>query len=503
MDTANNNQRPVKNSFRGFEPLTANYVYCPNQFFDVCLPNCSRGAVRIVAYVLRQTLGWLDRKGNPIQQEISVSYRELIEKAGVSRGAIGPSLKEAVDAGFLTCIQKGSPHVRGETARTATYRLRWDQTGEYQRNDKRLTGFFAGEGHRTPVPNAFFDQIVPRESLSVIKVVGTVIRHTIGYQNQFGGRRMEAPLAYRFISRYANLSNGRVLTLAIQTALTAGYIECVTEGVFAYDQSQRQAAEYTVRWLDAEEKETIGSKKPTAQPAESDRFKKTSSIGSGSPAGDRFKTASNKKTNSKDTDKQQIVDAEKNAKQETSNVIESLMKQGIDQRTAQVMANQHAAEVIRQQIAWLPSRKPSENPAGMLRRAIEGNWPQSPEVAVREKHRERRQQQRLLQRQQNSDDIVVATRKKERREHQQRLLQEWGTASLEERQRWIQAAARRETSTRLADIIRRENVQATKPHLQVLDVIAAEKNLPGVLQLHDSVDNSVGKSMSNRSAGTR
>ena len=79
----------------------------------------------------------------------------------------------------------------------------------------------------------------------------------------------------------------------------------------------------------------------------------------------------------------------------------------------------------------------------------------------------------------------MATRKTERGEHQQRLLQEWGSATLEERQRWIQAAARRETSTRLADIIRRENVQATKPHLQVLDVIAAERNLPGVLQLHD------------------
>ena len=121
----------------------------------------------------------------------------------------------------------------------------------------------------------------------------------------------------------------------------------------------------------------------------------------------------------------------------------------------------------------------------MLRRAIEGNWPQPPEMVVLEKQRERRQQQRLKQRQQNSEDVVMATRKKERSEHHQRLLQEWGTASLEERQRWIQLAARRETSTRLADIIRRETAQATKPHLQVLDAIAAERNLPRVLQLHD------------------
>ena len=50
--------------FQGFEPLTANFIYCPNQFFDVCLPHCSRGAVRFVAYLLLRTLGWRDENGN-------------------------------------------------------------------------------------------------------------------------------------------------------------------------------------------------------------------------------------------------------------------------------------------------------------------------------------------------------------------------------------------------------------------------------------------------------
>jgi hypothetical protein len=50
----------AKAPFPGFELPTANFIYCPNQFFDVCLPHCSRGAVRFIAYLLRRTLGWLD-----------------------------------------------------------------------------------------------------------------------------------------------------------------------------------------------------------------------------------------------------------------------------------------------------------------------------------------------------------------------------------------------------------------------------------------------------------
>ena len=86
-------QLPVSTNFEGFEPLKSNYVFCPNQFFDVCLKSKSRGMVRIIAYVIRQSLGWLDENGQPINETVKVSYRDLIEKAGVSRGAIGKALQ--------------------------------------------------------------------------------------------------------------------------------------------------------------------------------------------------------------------------------------------------------------------------------------------------------------------------------------------------------------------------------------------------------------------------
>ena len=64
---------PAVLSFSGFKPPTSNTTYTPNQFFDVVVPNFSRGVVRIVAYLIRKTLGWCDANGNPQEEQIQFS----------------------------------------------------------------------------------------------------------------------------------------------------------------------------------------------------------------------------------------------------------------------------------------------------------------------------------------------------------------------------------------------------------------------------------------------
>jgi hypothetical protein len=117
--------------FDGFEPLTGNFVYCPNQFFDVCLPNYSRGVVRLVAFMLRETIGWLDKNGNPIKQNITVSYADLVNKAGVSRGAARKVIDEAVAGGFIRCTDAGHASERGVAGHAASFSLCWDAGEEY------------------------------------------------------------------------------------------------------------------------------------------------------------------------------------------------------------------------------------------------------------------------------------------------------------------------------------------------------------------------------------
>ena len=90
---------PKHPQFEGFAPLQSNTTYCPNQFFDVVLPHFARGVVRLVGYVIYRTFAWSDRDGRPIGEQHKVSYRELIEEAGISRGALSEVIDEALPFG--------------------------------------------------------------------------------------------------------------------------------------------------------------------------------------------------------------------------------------------------------------------------------------------------------------------------------------------------------------------------------------------------------------------
>lgn len=427
-----------------------------------------------MAYILRQTLGWLDVNGKPLQQDIVVSYRDLIQRAGVSRGAISPALKEAVDSGFLVCRKQGSAKSVGDHGQSGAYTLRWNSESVYTTQLQEFSGFYVGEGHRTPIPNAFFDELIVSESLAVLKVVGTVLRHTVGYQNQFG-RRQVAPLSYRYISQYAQLSQGRVLSRAIRTALASGYIECVEQGKFAMKAESRRAASYRVRWLNKAENDVVGSKKPPIQNVATNRFKKATGDGSKKPLPDRFKKASTEKTESNNTLKQQNV-VVRNLKEG----IEALKSEGMDGKTATRLATEFGTDLVIQQVQWLDERKPTENRVGMLRKAIEESWSAPRNVQIREKREQERQRFREKEIEQRQEDAASNRRKKERHERKERLLTEWGSASLEERAHWIRAATKRETSATLVRMLRGSDAQTSNPRMQILDEIARERNLPPI-----------------------
>ncbi|MFT5091917.1 MAG: hypothetical protein ACI93T_000736, partial [Porticoccaceae bacterium] len=209
-------------------------------------------------------------------------------------------------AGYITCTQQGRPKTQGKAGQTASYIVRWDTNAEYTTDLKLFRGFYAGEGCRTPIPNTFFNRVVPRERLTVVKVVGTVLRHTVGYQNQFGGRRSLAPLAYSYMQRWANIRDRSSLSEAIKLAIADGYIRRVSQGVVNAKSALRQPATYAVNWRTEARTETIGSK---TRPAGSNRFKNQTSIGSKTRPADRFKNQTKEKTNKKDTYKQQAANA--------------------------------------------------------------------------------------------------------------------------------------------------------------------------------------------------
>ena len=341
--------------FNGFEHLTANYLYCPNQFFEVCLPNYSRGTVRLVAYMLRKTLGWLDKEGNPVKQNISISYRDLIVEAGISRGAIRKALDEAVTGGFITCIQKGQANGNNQAAETACYSLRWSTENQYHKNPEQFNGFFSGEGHRTPIPNLFFDSVVKEEALSVVKVVGTVLRHTVGYQNQFGGRRQIAPLSYSYILKYTNLSDRTTLSQAIQHAIATGYIRCVQKGGIDSQSSKRRPSTYAVRWHEQANSKGNGSK---TRPVNQQRYKNQTDNGSETRPVAQFKNQTEEMPLENNTNKQQDVSSDSVVAVENLESLSLLQQAGFDEDVVLELSEKRGLEEIKQQIEWLPHRNP-------------------------------------------------------------------------------------------------------------------------------------------------
>jgi hypothetical protein len=377
--------------FGGFLPLTANYLYCPNQFFDVCLPHASRGVVRLVAYLLRRTLGWLDKDGKPVEQQIVVSYQDFIQSANVSRGSIAKVIDEAIDGGFVRRVQRGRANGTGRAGQAGRFELRWAEDGPYVTDPKRFRGFFTGEGHRSPVPDSFFDRVIPAESLAVAQVVGAVLRHTVGYQNQFGGRRPHASLSYSYLQRYTGIGGRRHLRDAVQQSLERNYVQVIQEGFFNPMAGHKgQAAQYGVRWVDSGSVAPgIGLKRePTrlrAVWARSVQKGHQRNGSKGEPAGwfkkgtsdrprrepaERFKKGTEEKTSTKDTSQKQQQSAG------ADSPVSLLLKEGFDERTASALAADASAEAIRNQIVWLPRRQPSRNRLGMLRRAIVEEWPE-------------------------------------------------------------------------------------------------------------------------------
>lgn len=370
-------------AFEGFSLPRSNTTYTPNQFFDVCLPHYSRGVVRLVAYMIRKTLGWCDRDGNPQDEEILVSYQDLVENAGISRGAIREAIREAIKGKFIACVREGRPSAASVSSVTALYALRWSGSPEYLRDPKKFNGFYEAEGHRTDIPNDFFDYLLPRESLAVTKVVGSIIRFSIGFQARRGSRRQEAVLSYRAIQEYAKIKNPTTLSEAIQTAIENRYIVRIRAGRFdPRAAAASTAASYAIRWADSGRYDPTGSKN-VAEENSADRFKKRSETGSKNVAEDRFKKRSKEIKHINKTSKQQQSDHQHQPAPELDfavaariGVFKELGEVGFDEKTAEQLVSAYPSQQIANQIRWLPLRGAKQNPLGMLRRAIEENWPE-------------------------------------------------------------------------------------------------------------------------------
>lgn len=388
-------------AFTGFKSPTSSTTYTPNQFFDVVLPHASRGCLRLVAYLIRKTLGWSDEHGNPQNPNAHVTYRELIENAGISRGAIKEAITEAMDKRFIDCLRFGQPHKAGEEGFSALYSLRWDEREEYVTSLPEFNGFFAGNGNLTHIPNQFFDYLVPREALAVVRVVGVIIRHTIGFQTRFGFRRQHVEMSFSEIMRRTGIASSSTVSTALKAAVDGRYICKVSEGFFDPDAGvASKATTFGVNWEDSPQiepnsangskieagdrsnnrsgvLETVQkSKRDNGSEIEADKRPKTEAETVQESKREAFKNRSDiKTTNLNNLPKQQQTDVVVGEVKSLSLLVQKLMAVGIDGTKASELVEQFDADRIERQLKALPSRKVKSSVTGFLIRAIERDIP--------------------------------------------------------------------------------------------------------------------------------
>ena len=402
------NEEELSPAFPGFPDFRANVTFTPLQFFTVVIPHCSRGTVRIVGYALRKVLGWVDEHGNPTREQLRFTYRELIEKAGVSRESIGGALQEAITRRFLSCRQAPQPDAPGQSAHSGLYELCWDTEGRYTDDPAAFRGFYfpeaavieEQEGPRTirrpktarkNIPNAFFDYLLPQERLSVIRVVGALLFYSIQW-GPGGERRVAVTRSITELSRLTKHARRHVHE-AVTEARQRGYIEQVDAGCFdpAAGQSSR-AATYGIRWApslpvgkglrpaasaDSEppvgkgEREENGLAGPGDAAPVGKGERNQSEMGNGERSemgnGIRIKTELKREQTA-------ATPAAASGTAAAGSGLELLKQTGFDESTARQLAAKRSLETIQRQIEWLPLRHTTRNRLGLLRRAIEEDW---------------------------------------------------------------------------------------------------------------------------------
>lgn len=450
-------------SFAGFEQLDANFVWTPNQFLDYCVATHDRGVVRLVGYVLFQTLRLLDENGVPVTQDISVSFKKIVERAGVSRGAAGASIRAAMKDNFIDCVQSPVANTAGQHGQVGKYAVKWHR--DFTGKDSPFQGFYSGDGRRTQIPHAFFSDVLPNESLATIRVVAAVIRHTIGYSNQFGGRRSNAPLSYTKLQQYTKFSR-TALAKAIRRAVANKYIVIVEHGSFDCHSEHRRATTYRLNWLATAESRANGSKSEptneTVQKVDQQGFNSFTSDGSKSEPAKQFKKFTSSKEDLKQTHKQ--VD---DAVGSESEGFDLLIANGVTRQAAERVAKRVTASNISKQVQWLEQRDVRSNRAGLLVAACLNDYPEPDSL--------KRMQNGYSHDRRNEEKRAVEL--KQYREKRDVFLRAWAQQHRADRQRWKELAINRADDPRVQRSIEFDSLDDENTHKCILNEMALELGL--------------------------
>lgn len=85
-----------------FPSYKDNWTRTPNVYFDVVVKKGTANQIRLVSYLIRQTIGY-----NREAKWVAVTRRELIEEAEISNGCVSDTIKSCKENGWVLVYEQG------------------------------------------------------------------------------------------------------------------------------------------------------------------------------------------------------------------------------------------------------------------------------------------------------------------------------------------------------------------------------------------------------------
>ena len=117
--------------FKGFYVGEGRRTWTPNDFLYVVVPNEPLNVIKVVAVILRNTIGWSYKAGHR-RQQVQLGYRDLHRLTGIASPArLTEALSRAIAGNYIEQVRAGCfDRAGGAASAAATYGVKWRDAGE-------------------------------------------------------------------------------------------------------------------------------------------------------------------------------------------------------------------------------------------------------------------------------------------------------------------------------------------------------------------------------------
>ncbi len=106
----------MKSKYSGFTII-------PNEVFDQHLPHLNQTQLKVLLIILRQTLGWIDKKTGKRKRKDWIARNQFSSKTGISRKSVSFAIQGLIDKELIVVLNYRNKELRTSKERKGQRKL--------------------------------------------------------------------------------------------------------------------------------------------------------------------------------------------------------------------------------------------------------------------------------------------------------------------------------------------------------------------------------------------